>query len=85
MRRKKGKYSKWYQKKRKELVAKFGGKCMCDNSNCNSSNNLEFAHKYTTGLSGRSRGSWNRLNDVRMNPEKYILLTKECHWRYDNL
>ena len=46
---------------------------------CGSQFSLEFHHLRGTKVRGRGRGSWERLNDIRLNPDAYILLCDNCH------
>lgn len=54
------------------------------NGGCGSTNKLQFAHLKDTGLHGQSRGSYNRIRDVRDHPECYALLCEECHRLFDS-
>lgn len=78
---KKGYMTKYYRRKRKEQIIKFGGKCSID-SNC--SGRLEFAHIKETGLKGMGRGRFKRLYDVIKNPNCYKLLCHLHHMEFDH-
>lgn len=52
--------------------------------NCGTSKSLEFAHLEPTKLKGRGRGSHHRRLDVVKNKEKYTVLCRLCHWRFDH-
>jgi 5-methylcytosine-specific restriction endonuclease McrA len=64
---------------RDRLEAQLGGKCR----DCGVTYGLEFAHTEPTDCTGRGRGSYERLRDVRNNPEKYTLLCQPCHEAFD--
>ena len=65
---------KYLDKLREKNLNTFGNKCEL----CNETKNLEF-HHITPALIGRGRGSYNRYNEVRKNPELFKLLCKKCH------
>jgi len=56
-----------------------GGRCVA----CSREDYLEFAHLRPTGVSGRSRGSWETLADVRRHLRDYVLLCDDCHKNFD--
>lgn len=65
-----------------ELRERMGGRCvnpLCENP----TEDLQFAHVKRTKLNGRGRGRKERYYDVVKNPDCYILLTKDCHKRFD--
>lgn len=62
-------------------MVEYGGEC----EECSTTSKLEFAHKETTGLNGWGRGRKERVYDVIKNPDKYRLLCKDCHKRYDQI
>jgi hypothetical protein len=76
--------TKWVQQMRELLIIDFGSRC--NNPKCMGTHKLEFAHKKETKLSGRGggRGSYNRVIDVMMNPDCYILLCQKCHDLFDS-
>lgn len=57
----------------------FGNQCQI----CGSQQQLEFAHLKPTGVNGRGRGRQTRLYDVKKNPDKYALLCRKCHLKFD--
>ena len=60
----------------KEII----GRCV----NCKKKKkDLEFAHISPTNLNGQGRGSNKRRLDVLKNKDKYTLLCKSCHKKYD--
>lgn len=59
----------------RKLKRDHGGKC--ETRGCNRTRNLEWAHKYPTGLSGAGRGRSNRLYDVESHPKSYRLSCRE--------
>jgi len=65
----------------KKLRKYFGDSCEF----CSSTIDLQFAHKHghDTGVSGSSRGSWYRLQDVLLHPLSFLLLCRKCHCFYD--
>jgi len=71
--------NRWTKERREKLIEEYGGKC----EECPTTENLEFAHKEDTELSGRGRGRKERVYDVIRNPDKYMLLCKDCHENYD--
>jgi hypothetical protein len=74
---------RWLKRKFEELRQQFGGKCQCDNPECSKTGNLEFAHVEPTKLKGWSRGKKVRYYDILNHPDCYVLLTKECHRKFD--
>ncbi len=44
---------------------------------------LQFAHRIKTNLSGKGRGSGERVRDIRKNPLSYILLCRTHHDKLD--
>jgi hypothetical protein len=72
------------KRQRKTLIERFGGKCQ--NPNCGSTSELQFAHVEPTKLSAisRGRGRKERLSDVSKHPECYALLCEECHRAFDS-
>lgn len=67
------KYQKAYlERLKRKLLNYYGNKCCV----CGSTENLEFAHKQPTKLSGIGRGKSKRLIDVKNNLDKYALT---CH------
>ena len=76
----------WYRKKRAALVAERGGRCehvYHNGKRCRSRATLEFAHVKPTGLSGRSRGYTQRVQDAMRHPDHYKLLCFLHHRRLD--
>lgn len=71
-------YTAWYYKRRRILIEEFGGKCVI----CNSTNDLVFHHNKPTKVYGIGRGSYRRINDVRINRDCYQLLCESCHTEY---
>ena len=66
-----------------ELRERMGGKCA--NPKCpNPTENSQFAHVKRTRLKGRGRGRKERYYDVVKHPDCYILLSKDCHKKFDN-
>ena len=74
-------YTKWYNKKREEMIDKFGGKCQVEGEH---QGELEFAHLKETGLDGMGRGSYRRICDVMDNPKSYALLCRRHHLIFDS-
>lgn len=68
------------RKMRHFLLKKFGEKCEV----CGSREDLEFAHISPTKLNGEGRGQWHRAMDAYNNMDKYALLCKKCHTKFDN-
>jgi hypothetical protein len=64
---------------RAQLLAARGGKC----EDCGHTFKLQFAHLKPTGLSGRGRGKWQRMRDVKKHPDAYRLLCWKCHLALD--
>jgi hypothetical protein len=58
---------------RKALLQAYGNRCTV----CGSTENLEFAHKVPTGLSGRGRGRKERYYDIIKYPLDYTLTCKK--------
>jgi hypothetical protein len=58
---------------RKNLLLAYGNKCCV----CGSTENLEFAHRNKTKLSGSGRGRKERYYDVIKNPLDYGLTCKK--------
>jgi hypothetical protein len=64
----------------------------CQNTGCDSPDaRLHFAHVKRTPCTAhgrehakRGRGRVERLQDIRRNPDAYILLCYTCHRRFDN-
>lgn len=50
---------------------------------CSATEELEWAHKVPTKLNGMGRGQARRLFDIKKNPDKYLLLCKTCHRKFD--
>lgn len=77
-------YTKYNMERRRKLrellVKQHGGRCLY----CGSMRMLEFAHIKPTKLSGKGRGSYRRLKDIRDNPLCYELLCYSCHRQLDN-
>jgi hypothetical protein len=71
----------WLSKKFNELRSNFGG--ICHYPECKSIENLQFAHRRPTRLSGSGRGKRKRYYDIMNNPVNYILLCLVHHARYD--
>ena len=67
----------WVKEKLAELRHARNDRCEI----CGSQSSLEFHHLRGTKVRGRGRGSWERLNDIRLNPDAYILLCDNCHAR----
>ena len=59
----------WNRKLRRTLKKLYGNRCYF----CSTKHNLQFAHVMPTSLSGMSRGSKERMRDVRNNTDKYLL------------
>ena len=76
----KGYMKKYHKKIRLQLVTEFGGQC----SDCGETGKLQFAHMKPTKLFGRSRGFWQRINDIRNNRKSYRLLCIKCHMKMDD-
>jgi len=80
-------YGLWYRKVRAKLVQDRGGRCLwhtfAGGDPCNAVNQaeLEFAHIKPTKLSEtiEGRGSWRRYNDIKNNPDCYLLLCTDHH------
>ena len=83
----------WHKEKRVSLCNDFGGACQ----HCSviegqwipplleKQVKLEFAHKIGFRFpQGASRGRNTRINEVIKNPERFLLLCKECHVEYDS-
>lgn len=73
------KANRWIKRKLIELRNQFGGKC----EDCDTWENLEFAHKEHTKLSGKGRGRKERYYDIKKHPDKYMLVCHVCHVTYD--
>jgi len=73
-------WGEYMGRKFKLLRLSFGNCCQ----HCGTKENLEFAHKEPTGLDGKGRGSYARFKDICRNKDKYLLLCKDCHLKYDN-
>ena len=69
---------------RKKLIERFGGKCQ--NPNCGSTSELQFAHVEPTELSviRRGRGRKERLSDISKRPECFAFLCEGCHRAFDS-
>ena len=65
----------WEKNRMQELRNQRGNKC----DSCGSSENLEFHHILPTGLSGMGRGFYQRMKDISLHPDSYLLLCKSCH------
>jgi hypothetical protein len=50
---------------------------------CQSPDNLEFAHVKETRLRFKGRGQTQRYYDIKKNPDSYKLLCKKCHRKLD--
>ncbi len=72
----------WYRSVRNSLVKFFGGKCGACDMKLNRTT-AQFAHLKPTQITGRGRGSWERLHDVMANPTSYALLCYHCHREFD--
>lgn len=72
----------WNRKLRRQLKKQFGGKCSWED--CPITSKLEFAHIKPTKLSGRGRGSKERMRDIRDNPTCYRLLCSYHHTIFDS-
>lgn len=64
----------YYQKSRAKVIEELGGGC----TSCRTTSGLEIHHVVQT-ISGRGRGSNQRLADWRRNMDKIKLLCKDCH------
>lgn len=73
--------TKWRKERRQKLIQQFGGKCQ--HPNCNSTEQLEFAHINKTKLHGSGRGQDGRHKDITDNPTCYTLLCKTHHRGFD--
>ena len=62
-----------------ELKKEFGNRCEF----CGSENDLQFAHIVPTKLRGMGRGKKNRYYDIRNHKTDYLLLCKDCHYKFD--
>jgi hypothetical protein len=71
--------TKFVKKWRAFLILCYGAKCFF----CESTKKLQFAHVLPTKLSGCGRGSFERVIDVLLNPDAYILLCDKCHVKFD--
>ena len=69
--------ARWARAARARLLDAFGNFCWVGGENGGTA--LEFAHRYPTGLEGRSRGSTARLRDIREHPFAYFLVCKRHH------
>ncbi len=69
------------QRMRDQLLEILGGRCR----DCGQTWGLEFAHTDSTECTGRGRGMWQRLKDVRENISKYTLLCQPCHKAFDGI
>jgi hypothetical protein len=78
----------WYQVQRIALIRLhwFGGMCMW--RGCTETKNLEFAHAIPTKLSIEKpsgwRSSYERLKDLTLNPECFLLFCRSHHMKYDD-
>lgn len=68
----------WIKTKMQQL--REGSKCVM----CGTNQDIEFAHKNPTKLSGKGRGRKERYYDILNNPDCYIPLCKQHHKEYDN-
>jgi hypothetical protein len=66
---------RWFSKLRRNRR----GRCRA----CSVRENLQWAHRRPTGLSGEGRGSKERVLDIKRNPRAYVLLCLECHRFFD--
>src|SRR5574342_645320 len=69
----------WVQEQRQILLERFGACC----TNCGGNYQLEFAHLEPTDITGLGRGSYQRVIDVKRNPDAYTLLCQPCHKEKD--
>ena len=60
-----------YKKLRVELAKAFGG--VCQHPDCEKTQDLQFAHRRPTKLSGKGRGRKERIQDILNNPLDYAL------------
>ena len=65
---------------RSRLLDRFGGACRV----CGCGGVLEFAHIEPTELSGKGRGSRDRLLDIKRNLQCYTLLCTAHHRLFDS-
>jgi hypothetical protein len=66
------------------LIERMGDQCLiCGDKTLD---NLQFAHIERTEISeiGRGRGKFNRLRDVFLHRDSYVLLCHVCHVKFDN-
>lgn len=75
-------HRQYVRNKFKELKKKFGNICM--HEGCDKTTKLQFAHKKTTSLNGRGRGSYQRYLDIKNNPMAYHLLCENHHRKFDS-
>jgi hypothetical protein len=78
----------WVRRGMERLRSQFGGYCGANaplGFGCgkNGSTPLQWAHKAPTDLSGRQRGTQERLLDIRAYPTHYCLLCRKCHVRHE--
>jgi len=57
---------------------------VCGWYNCESTENLQFAHVLETNVKGMGRGSWTRLNDYLQNKRSYMIYCEYHHKLYDS-
>jgi len=60
----------------------FGGGCQWPG--CETTERLEFAHVKKNGVSGRGRGSYERIKDVLLHRENYKQFCHEHHREFDS-
>jgi hypothetical protein len=70
--------TRWRKRLKSALLYMYGETCIF----CGFSSDIEFAHK-SQSHQGSGRGFDNRMRDLREHPEKYFLLCKRCHIKYD--
>jgi 5-methylcytosine-specific restriction endonuclease McrA len=65
---------------RKKLIEERNSTCSkCGKVFRGASPNAHFHHIRETGVGGMGRGRERRLYDIKNNPERYVLLCRDCH------